>query len=422
LGEIVSRVSTVSISLSLILAVALGTTARAATITVNSLADPGALGICALRDAITAANSQTRVNGCRAGSGNDTINFSVSGTIQFAVPGAALEITDSQLTINGPITIEDNLGSGQIVVDSGAALKLKNVTIQGGFRALFSDGTVTIVNSTFTGNTFPVFNFGMMTVTSSTFVQNIGDAGLGPSAIGIEPGATLTVTNSTFSHNLDSAVVNRSQASIANSTFSDNASNGGSPITNNKGSLIVSNSTFSANSSFLDAGAITNTGELAVINSTFAGNISSGFGATPNAIDNSGSLSVKNSILTGSTDNSGNPIANCGGTITDAGYNISDDGSCEFTATGSLNSTNPGLSSDGLTNNGGPTQTIALSPGSPAIDAIPVADCTDQNGKRLKTDQRGFPRPDAEESVCDIGAFETQDGCSQNQQGNNNCQ
>jgi hypothetical protein len=74
------------------------------------------------------------------------------------------------------------------------------------------------------------------------------------------------------------------------------------------------------------------------------------------------------------------------------------------------------------TNNGGPTQTIALAGDSPAIDAIPLTDCTDQNGKRLKTDPSGFPRPDAGENVCDIGAFETRDGCSQNQQGNNNCQ
>jgi CSLREA domain-containing protein len=36
---------------------ALGGVAQAATITVNSLADPGAPGICVLRDAITAANS-----------------------------------------------------------------------------------------------------------------------------------------------------------------------------------------------------------------------------------------------------------------------------------------------------------------------------------------------------------------------------
>jgi hypothetical protein len=97
--------------------------------------------------------------------------------------------------------------------------------------------------------------------------------------------------------------------------------------------------------------------------------------------------------------------------ITDVGYNISDDNSCDFSATGSRNSTNPGLSSDGLVNNGGPTQTIALAPGSPAIDAIPVADCTDQSSppKPITTDQRGMPRPDFQELVCDIGAYEAQE-------------
>lgn len=53
----------------------------------------------------------------------------------------------------------------------------------------------------------------------------------------------------------------------------------------------------------------------------------------------------------------------------------------------------------------GPTETIALSPGSPAIKAIALADCRDETGKRLKTDQRGFPRPDAGEGVCDIGGL-----------------
>jgi hypothetical protein len=75
----------------------------AATITVNSVADPGASGICALRDAITAANTQTRVNGCKAGSGNDTIQFSVSRTILLA--DTLPQVTDSQLTIKGPITL-----------------------------------------------------------------------------------------------------------------------------------------------------------------------------------------------------------------------------------------------------------------------------------------------------------------------------
>jgi hypothetical protein len=93
--------------------------------------------------------------------------------------------------------------------------------------------------------------------------------------------------------------------------------------------------------------------------------------------------------------------------ITDLGYNISDDDSCGFSATSSLNSTDPQLGA--LINNGGPTFTVALLSGSPAIDAIPLDSCLDQMGNQLTTDQRGFPRPDAVEGVCDIGAYEFQD-------------
>jgi hypothetical protein len=65
----------------------------------------------------------------------------------------------------------------------------------------------------------------------------------------------------------------------------------------------------------------------------------------------------------------------------------------------------------GLANNGGPTQTIALLDGSPAIDAIPLADCADQASplNPVITDQRSFPRPDAGKAFCDIGAYEVQD-------------
>jgi hypothetical protein len=77
-------------------------------------------------------------------------------------------------------------------------------------------------------------------------------------------------------------------------------------------------------------------------------------------------------------------------------------------ATSSLNNTNPGLSSDGLMNNGGPTQTIALDADSPSINSIPLVDCTDQEGNRVKTEQRGFPRPGTKKKDCDIGAFEVQ--------------
>jgi hypothetical protein len=74
---------------------------------------------------------------------------------------------------------------------------------------------------------------------------------------------------------------------------------------------------------------------------------------------------------------------------------------------------NPMLGS--LADNGGPTMTHALLPGSPAIDAADPAMCP-------SADQRGAPRVDGDgDSVaaCDIGAFEylpepdmDGDGCS----------
>lgn len=55
-----------------------------------------------------------------------------------------------------------------------------------------------------------------------------------------------------------------------------------------------------------------------------------------------------------------------------------------------------------LRNNGGPTKTMALGPGSAAIDRVPRARCP-------AVDQRGIARPDAHEDRCDIGAYEHQD-------------
>ena len=51
-----------------------------------------------------------------------------------------------------------------------------------------------------------------------------------------------------------------------------------------------------------------------------------------------------------------------------------------------------------LQDNGGPTFTHALLPGSPAIDHIPAENC------EVTTDQRGVARPQG--AACDIGAYE----------------
>ncbi len=86
--------------------------------------------------------------------------------------------------------------------------------------------------------------------------------------------------------------------------------------------------------------------------------------------------------------------------VTDGGYNLDDDGSCGFsTANGSLPDTPADSASSSPQANGGPTPTIALKPGSKAIDHVTSAsDCTG-------TDQRGVPWP----TPCDIGAIQAGD-------------
>jgi len=112
-------------------------------------------------------------------------------------------------------------------------------------------------------------------------------------------------------------------------------------------------------------------------------------------------VALQNSIV---ANNSGE---NCYGTMTSNGYNLSSDGSCNFNNTGDLNNTDPKLGQ--LGNYGGPTQTIPLLSGSPAIDTGNPSGCTDGLGHLLKTDQRGKPRHDKEDTGgCDMGAYERQ--------------
>jgi CSLREA domain-containing protein len=386
-----------------------GSAARAATITVNSLADPGAPGICTLRDAITAANTMTATNGCAAGNSNDTIDFSPRMTGTISLVSTLPEVTDSLLTINGPasrnITISGGtfLGLQVMEVAGGATLNLNNLSIANGFTffagaGIDNAGTLTVANSVFSGNSAifggGIFNSGVLTVTNSTFSGNRGSPPSGRNGAG-------------------GAIYNAGTTKIINSTFSGNFGLASGGAIANVGALTVINSTFFGNTTSVaplagDGGGIQNSGTLNVTNSTFSGN-----GGGPGGdISNGGFASLKNTILANSSGGPFNPPSNCFGPITDAGYNISDDSTCGFAKTGSADNgdgVDPLLSPAGLANNGGPTQTIALQLGSPAIDAIPVADCTDQSSppNQITTDQRGFARPDAGEAVCDVGAYES---------------
>jgi hypothetical protein len=127
----------------------------------------------------------------------------------------------------------------------------------------------------------------------------------------------------------------------------------------------------------------------------FAGSGSySGTDGSPGAghgagIDNAaGTTSLRGSILA-----TNYPGWNISGYVTDAGYNLSTDGSLTSAGT-SLIYSNPKLIA--LADNGGSTETIAISSTSPARDKIP--------SNYPATDQRGYPRPI--NYYADIGAYE----------------
>ncbi len=95
--------------------------------------------------------------------------------------------------------------------------------------------------------------------------------------------------------------------------------------------------------------------------------------------------------------------ANCdfdfGGSIASAGHNLFDNDGTDCNASPSLDLTSPpaGVGLQPLAENGGPTETEALTAGSPAIAAADPATCP-----TTAVDQRGMPRA----ALCDVGAYE----------------
>lgn len=105
-----------------------------------------------------------------------------------------------------------------------------------------------------------------------------------------------------------------------------------------------------------------------------------------------GGVTMANTIVAANAD--GNDCQILGGMIVSTGHNLDSDNCCNLTEITDLPNTNPQLGP--LQDNGRPTATQALLPGSPAINAGDSSRC-------LTEDQRGIWRLP---SACDIGAYE----------------
>jgi putative cofactor-binding repeat protein len=266
-------------------------------------------------------------------------------------PAGDLELIQSRFSGN---VADAHGGSGQGSADGGAMevsdgrLILRNTTVDGN-RATAPEGALRQASG---GGIFAVPDTLMF---SSTVSRNTASSNGGQTL-----GGGLLVEGSGTSR-------------VTNSTVASNHANGGTArgggIETFAGTLVVLNATISGNTAKL-GGGIYNEGSTATLEGTIlAGNQASGSGD------------------------------DCGGSsIGSAGRNlVSKTAGCTFAPTAS-DIVNKGAKLGPLGQYGGPTQTIPLQSGSPALDHIVAAQCD------VSKDQRGVKRPQG--NRCDIGAFE----------------
>jgi hypothetical protein len=319
-----------------------------------------------------------------------------------ATPGTA---STRVFTIAGGVTV--TLWDLTIRHGSAVSYVSGNSYLGGG---LFNEGTLTLLNRIVSGNTAisggGLFNDeGTLTLINSTVRDNAASLNGGGGGGLFNQAGTLTLTNSTVSGNAAYAAgglcnnMHAGRVTLTNSTISDNiASNHGGGLLN-EGPLTLTNSTVSGNiASNYGGGLYNGHGPVTLTASTISGNAAS----HGSGLVSYGWLTLATSIVANNPH--GGDCLSSPDWLASHGYNLDSDGSCLLTASTDLPGVDPLLGP--LQDNGGPTFTHALLPGSPAIDAIPWG--TKGCGTTLVSDQRWQARPHAVKGACDIGAYEVE--------------
>src|SRR3989442_10007543 len=337
------------------------TPAAAVTFTVNDTADgvdaiPGdgtcatAAGTCTLRAAIQEANANAGLDTIMVPGG--TYLLTIAGQGEDGAATGDLDIKDD-LTITGAgadSTILDGNGIDRVfdIFSAASRVVISSLTIRNGNPGSGSYGGGLYNSSTLTLN--------RVIVTGNTAAVNGG---------GIENDNDITLTDCvvsgnsavTFGGGLDTALTAR----LTNVTVSGNMSGAAAGI-GNDAELTLSNVTVNGNTAMFTGGGVQNNVTATLTNVTIAGNgAQSGGGG---GFYNLGDATLRYVIVTNSP--AGDNCAGSG-TLTSQGHNLDSGNSCGFAGPGDLVAIDPQLGS--LQDNGGPTPTQALSPGSPAIEA-----------------------------------------------------
>jgi Ca2+-binding RTX toxin-like protein len=350
-----------------------GTSAQAADFTVSNLNDSGP---GSLRQAILDASSAP---------GADRILFqsTLSGQITL---GGELTITDATEVLGpGPdrLTISGNNSSGIFYVNPTPPSAVP-VTISGlRLTAGSADGGGAIHNK-----------YANLTVSNAVISGNKATAMSDGGGILNQDGG-LTVRSSTVSGN--------SAESLGGGIYS---ANGGAP---SQGTTIES-STIAGNSATIGGGGaglfdFGGDSPLSIRNSTISGNSTpgpQGGGGILTFKASGGTLTMLNTIVADNTAPEGPDVRTYGSTTVDATFSLIENPSgANLTGGPTITGQDPKLLP--LADNGGPTPTQALDPGSPALD----------QGQASGVDQRGVPRPFklagialAGDNDADIGAYE----------------